>query len=361
MVLPLRHAQQRKRVLVAMSGGVDSSVAAAMLVSRGYAVAGGYMKNFSPESWSGVLEPDCPWEQDLRDVTAVCNRLGIERFCFNFEDAYRQRVIEYLFAEYAAGRTPNPDIRCNRDIKFDLFLERAKGLGFSLIATGHYARVKRGRLFQGVDGRKDQSYFLYCLTPYQLRRVLFPLGRYRKTEVRNLARRFGLPNADKPDSQGICFVGHVKLPVFLAQRIKPQHGPIVDPRGDVIGQHPGAWYFTVGQRQGLGLGGGTPWYVVKKDVIKNRLVVAPGRNHPRLYRRSFPVRQVHWIRRPRGWPLVCEVKIRYRQASQPAVLLQRGSRWVVRTRNPQFAIAPGQAAVFHQGSEVLGGATIASW
>lgn len=349
------------RVLVAMSGGVDSSVAAALLVRQGYAVTGGYMKNFSPESWAGVVPADCPWEADLRDVAAVCRTLGISYQCFNFEAEYRRRVIDYFFAEYARGRTPNPDLRCNREIKFDLFLERARALGFDAIATGHYAQVIGGRLYQGVDKNKDQSYFLSSLNARQLTHAILPLGGYHKAAVRAYARSLGLPNADKPDSQGICFVGRVKLQTFLAQRLAPRWGRIVDTRGRTVGRHPGAWFFTLGQRHGLGLGGGSRWYVTGLDVEKNQLTVAAGHHHPRLHRRSFPITHLHWVNAPRPLPLHCTVSVRYRQDEKPGVVLRRGRRLVVNLRQPQFAITPGQAAVFYRGGEVLGSATVSRW
>lgn len=371
--------KHRQKVLVAMSGGVDSSVAAALLLKAGYFVAGAYMKNFSPESWSGVVQPDCPWEQDVADAKAVCDKLGIEFQSFNFEREYREKVIDYFFNEYAIGRTPNPDVRCNKEIKFGLFLQKARELGFDYIATGHYARVKpfpplaRGgiegeveyELLKGVDARKDQSYFLYTLTQEQLRQVLFPIGEYTKTEVRQLAREFGLPTADKKDSQGICFVGQVNLREFLKQRLPEKIGEIIDASGQVIGRHRGAWYYTVGQRHGLGIGGQKPYYVAKKDVTRNTLTVATKEYHRLVYDTTAVLKNVHWISSQPRLPLSCKAKIRYQQPNQVCTIFspsqreqgQDGGMRVV-FEKAQFAIAPGQSIVFYKDDRVLGGGII---
>ncbi len=365
-----------KKVLVAMSGGVDSSVAAALLSEQGYFVVGGFMKNFSPESWEGVISADCPWEQDFADVRAVCEKLGIECRSFNFEKEYKERVIEYFFREYQAGRTPNPDVMCNKEIKFKLFLEKALELGFDYIATGHYARVsdlkaqnsnvKTYQLLKGVDPKKDQSYFLYTLNQEQLARTLFPIGHLQKSEVRALAKKFGLPNAEKKDSQGICFIGHVNVKEFLKQRIPERVGEIVDPSGRVIGQHHGAWYYTIGQRHGLGLGGGEPYYVNSKDVVSNTLVVSPLNirgDKGGLYSSKATLRDVHWISKQPKFPLSCTAKIRYQQPDQLCTLFPplegEGKGGVkIEFNNPQFAIASGQAVVFYDDETVLGGGTI---
>jgi len=415
-----------------MSGGVDSSVAAALLKKQGFFVAGAYMKNFSEESWAGVVAAECPWRQDMADAQAVCEKLSIEFRSFNFEKEYADRVIEYFFAEYAAGRTPNPDIMCNKEIKFGLFLQKALELGFDYIATGHYARVRilnpesgiqespsfnssplvgeerwgggdvGYQLLKGVDLKKDQSYFLCELNQEQLSKTLFPIGEYTKTQVRELARNFGLPNAEKKDSQGVCFIGHINLREFLKQRIPERVGEIVTTTGQVIGQHRGAAYYTIGQREGIGVGGGTPYYVVQKDIVKNRLVVAPKslvpepvvrfthhlelaetvEGPPSLYSKSVSVSKVHWIGEQPELPLRCSAKIRYQQPDQeceifPPLLSSptKGGgiplkkiplhRWEgqgegarVEFKEPQFAAAPGQIVVFYEGDTVLGSAII---
>ena len=398
-----------------MSGGVDSSVAAALLKKQGYFVAGAYMKNFSEESWAGVLSADCPWQQDVADAKAVCDKLGIEFRSFNFEREYADKVIEYFFAEYAAGRTPNPDVMCNKEIKFGLFLQKALGLGYDYIATGHYARIRpkpslRGvpapsrddaaipssmgllrsarndrlefELLKGMDSKKDQSYFLYTLTQDQLSHTLFSIGEYTKPEVRKLAREFGLPNAEKKDSQGVCFVGHINLREFLKQRIPERVGEIVDPSGRVIGTHPGAWYYTLGQREGLGIGGTGPYYVAEKDVVQNKLTVIPLPSSPKLgedkggvlYSKQISLRDIHWIGTAPELPFSCTARIRYQQPDQkciiqypPRPLRERMSRAIVEGQvrglrvhfsSPQFAPAPGQSVVFYSGDTCLGGGII---
>lgn len=349
------------RVAVAMSGGVDSSVAAALVKQQGYEVVGVFMKNFSPEGWTGVLNPDCPWQQDQADAQAVCRRLDIPFRSVNFEREYRRSVIDYFFAEYRAGRTPNPDVRCNRAIKFGLFWEYAKTLGCTLMATGHYARTSGGRLYRGVDSRKDQSYFLYAMTASQLARTLFPIGRYTKPQVRAMAWRCKLPTAGKKDSQGICFVGRVKLREFLQQRIRPRRGVVSRVDGTPIGQHPGVWYYTIGQRQGLGLGGGPPYYVAGKNVRSNTLTVAPERTHPALYRRRVRVPQVHWINGAPLLPQRCRVKLRHQQPAQRCTVRRHGRGVMLTFERPQFAVAAGQAAVLYTGTSVLGGGAMVTY
>lgn len=359
-------SKKKEKVIVGMSGGVDSSVAAALLVRQGYRVEGAFMKN-----WSDTKDPvtgSCAWRGERHDAELVAAKLGIPFATYDFEAQYRQAVVDYLFREYEAGRTPNPDVMCNKVIKFDLFLKRALAEGADLIATGHYARLRRparsgGRLelLAGADKSKDQSYFLHQLSQEQLRRTLFPLGRLKKTEVRKLARRFGLPTAAKKDSQGICFIGKVDLKAFLARKIPRHPGPIVTVDGRVIGRHAGIAPFTIGQRHGLNIGGGAPYYVVEKDARRNALIVASGDGEAALYSRGLTVGEVHWISgRPPRLPLRCRARIRYRQPLQAAVVRkgQDGRRTEVRFARPQRAVTPGQFVVFYQGEVCLGGGVI---
>lgn len=356
----------KPKVLVAMSGGVDSSVAAALLKKQGNIIAGGFMKNFSQEAWRGIIDKECPWEEDMRDAKKVCKILGIKFYSLNFEKEYEKKVINYFFHEYRAGRTPNPDIMCNKEIKFKIFLDRARELGFDYIATGHYVR-KRGegkdkrtcyKLLKGIDQKKDQSYFLYTLTQRQLKYCLFPIGDYTKPQVRALARKFKLPNAEKKDSQGICFIGHIRLHDFLKQRIKEKKGIIQDIEGRILGSHRGVWNYTLGQRQGLGIGGGTPYYVVDKNIKTNTITVAPTLKHPLLYKKNIFVKDIHWISSPPLLPLLCSAKIRYRQPDQKCVVRRVSRGFSITFSKPQFAPTPGQSVVLYKKDIMLGGGVI---
>jgi tRNA-specific 2-thiouridylase len=357
---------QRQRVIVGMSGGVDSSVAAWLLLQQGYEVEGLFMKNWEEDDEAGY----CAAEEDLRDARAVCDRLGIKLHTVNFSHEYWDRVFEYFLQEYRAGRTPNPDIMCNREIKFRAFLDHAIGLGANLIATGHYARAGRDEsgsplLLRGLDNNKDQSYFLCMLSAQQLDRVLFPVGEYEKPRVRELALKAGLVTHDKKDSTGICFIGERKFRDFLSRYLPAQPGDIVTAEGEIIGAHQGLMYYTLGQRQGLGIGGRQgageePWYVVGKDLEANRLVVGQGHDHPLLFHSSLIASQLNWINGSvPEQSLRCTAKIRYRQSDQACVLSSLSDgRWMVVFDAPQRAITPGQAVVFYQEAVCLGGAII---
>lgn len=359
------NSRTRPHVIVGLSGGVDSAVAALRLLEQGYAVEALFMKNWDEDDTTG----HCPAEQDLADAEAVATLLGIKLHRISFSTEYWDRVFAHFLAEYRAGRTPNPDVMCNKEIKFRAFLDYAVSLGADYIATGHYARIERTQhnvhLLKGSDPDKDQSYFLHLLDQSQLQRTLFPLGELHKTEVRRLAEQAGFPNHAKKDSTGICFIGERKFSDFLAQYLPAQPGAIVTPEGDVIGTHQGLMFHTLGQRQGLGIGGradasGDPWYVAGKDLTHNRLIVVQGGNHPALFHPALRAEQVHWIDAPPpDLPLRCSAKIRYRQADQACtVTTTTDAELRVDFDTPQRAITPGQALVLYSGARCLGGATI---
>ncbi len=360
-------AKKRKKIVVGLSGGVDSSVAAALLVREGHDVVGAFMKN-----WSDTKDPltgACAWRAERRDAEAVAAKLGVPFVTFDFEKEYREAVVGYLFREYQAGRTPNPDVLCNKAVKFDLFLKRALETGADLIATGHYARVeaprRRGgawRLLAGIDQNKDQSYFLHQLDQEQLSRSVFPVGGLLKPEVRRLAREFGLPTAEKKDSQGICFIGKVDLKTFLERGIVRHPGPIVTVDGRVVGRHQGMAPYTIGQRHGLNLGGGQPYFVVDKDPARNAVIVARGGDHPALFAKALEAAEPHWIAgKPPRLPLRCRARIRYRQPLQSVAVSQpEPGRLLVRFTKRQRAVTPGQFVVFYDKDVCLGGAVISA-
>lgn len=357
---------QQTRVVVGMSGGVDSSVAALLLKQQGYDVVGIFMKNWDDTDEFGR----CTAEEDYEDVKRVCRHIGIPYYTVNFEEEYRDKVFAYFLDEYRKGRTPNPDVMCNREIKFGHFLEKALALGADRIATGHYARVeKRGDtyvLLRGVDANKDQSYFLNQLNQYQLSKTLFPLGHLTKPQVRQIAREAGLPTANKKDSTGICFIGEKDFRTFLSQYLPAQPGDIRTLDGELKGRHQGLMYYTLGQRQGLGIGGGgtgEPWFVADKNLAHNTLYVVQGGNHPALFSYGLLAVDVNWIsgQPPTGGPgsFSCTAKFRYRQADQAVTVTVRpDGHCLVRFEQPQKAVTPGQAVVFYDGDVCLGGGTI---
>jgi len=357
----------KPRITVGMSGGVDSSVAALLLLEQGYAVSGLFMKNWDEDD----PEFPCTAKEDANDALQVCERLGIELDGISFAAEYRERVFRYFLDEHAAGRTPNPDVLCNTEIKFKAFLEHALSQGAERIATGHYARVayRDGayRLLKAVDVNKDQTYFLHGLDQAQLSRALFPVGHLTKPEVRQIAERAGFANFAKKDSTGICFIGERNFRRFLTRYLGAQPGEIRTPEGEVVGAHQGLMYYTLGQRQGLGIGGrrgdsGEPWFVVDKDMQRNVLVVVQGDDDPRLFNQGLYAGALHFISAvPGRWPLRCAAKIRYRQADQPCtVRSETDGRLRVDFDTPQRAITPGQAVVFYRDDRCLGGATIAA-
>ncbi len=362
-------AQAGERVVVGLSGGVDSAVTAWLLKERGCEVIGLFMKNWEDDD----DDEYCSSRQDWIDAASVADVIGIDIEAVNFAAEYRERVFAAFLSEYQAGRTPNPDVLCNAEIKFKAFLDHAMRLGAERIATGHYARVRRCEepggarfeLLRGIDPGKDQSYFLHRLSQQQLSRAIFPVGALHKHEVRAIAQKLGLPNAAKKDSTGICFIGERPFREFLNRYLPTQPGPIVDDRGRRIGEHVGLAFYTLGQRKGIGIGGlnggsGEPWFVAAKDRERNTLVVVQGHDHPLLRVSSLVASEAHWIS---GCAPDCErgygAKTRYRQADAPCRLaLVEGQRFKLEFEQAQWAVTPGQSAVLYDGEVCLGGGVI---
>lgn len=389
------------RVVVGLSGGVDSSVAAHLLLEQGYEVVGIFMRNWHDESV--IINNECPWIDDSNDAMLAAETLGIPFHVLDMSKEYKERIVDYMFREYEAGRTPNPDVLCNREVKFDLFLKAALSLKADFVATGHYCRREVThdasgrevyRLLAGVDQNKDQSYFLCQLNQYQLSKALFPIGHLQKSEVRQIARDAGLGNADKKDSQGLCFIGKVKLPVFLQQQLQPKSGPIIevpdDPKlfeateamdetaeqtrsytftpsmGKVIGTHQGAHYYTVGQRKGLGIGGkALPLFILATDAATNTIYVGQGEDHPGLLRKGLRVMtaDIHWLREDLvmsiGEERVYKARIRYRQELSACKLIRRTDALHVLFEEPQRGIASGQFVAWYTDDELIGSGVIA--
>lgn len=342
------------KVYVGMSGGVDSSLTAALLVEQGHDVTGVYMKNWTQD----LPGMKCPWADDLADAKRVAVQLGIDFKVFDFETEYRQKVVEYMIDEYKAGRTPNPDIMCNQEVKFKLFLEAALEDGADMIATGHYARVDQGVLKMAADTNKDQTYFLYRVTHEAMKCTLFPLGEYTKPEVRELAKERGLYTAAKKDSQGICFVGKVGIREFLSQYVDQKPGEIVDKQsGKVLGHHDGAIFYTLGQRHGLDLGGGLPYYVVGKDMDKNEVYVTTDLNDGSLWKTNVELHSIHWIgEMPADGTY--KIRIRHRAPLVDAALEINGEKATVTLQDQQRAVASGQSLVIYDGDVCLGGGIV---
>lgn len=351
----------KERVVVGMSGGVDSSVAALLLKEQGYDVIGVFMKNWEEQDENGV----CTSEEDWRDVREVCDVIGIPYYSVNFAKEYWDRVFSYFLSEYRAGRTPNPDVLCNREIKFRAFLDFAMQLGAAKMATGHFVQTnEQGQLLRGSDPNKDQSYFLYMLKQAQLQKALFPVGGMTKAEVRAYAEKKGLPVYKKKDSTGVCFIGERNFKKFLSEYLPAQPGPMVAPDGTVVGKHDGLMYYTLGQRRGLGIGGcgdGRSWFVIGKDLVRNQLLVAQGEDHPMLYSANSIGGGVTWIGDAPirdGETLACTCKYRYRQSDQPVEVTLQGDKLHIRSLVPQRAVTPGQSAVLYQGNVCIGGAVV---
>jgi len=351
-----------------MSGGVDSSVAAWLLKQQGYEVVGVFMKNWEDDD----TDEHCTTRVDLVDAASVADVIGIDLEAVNFAEAYRQRVFAHFLREYRAGRTPNPDVLCNSEIKFAAFLDHALALGADWIATGHYARVRRAQgrggpveLLKALDATKDQTYFLHRLTQAQLAPVLFPLGELPKREVRAIARREGIPTWAKKDSTGICFIGERPFREFLARYLPREPGPMITPDGREVGRHDGLAYYTLGQRQGLGIGGrrdaaDTPWFVADKDLARNALTVVQGHDHPLLYRREVDAMEPHWIAgAPPPLPASLGAKTRYRMPDARCEVARAEGGLRATFDAPQWAPTPGQYLVLYDGETCLGGAVIA--
>jgi len=352
---------ETQSVVVGMSGGVDSSVSALLLKQQGYRVIGLFMKNWEEKDENGV----CSSAADYDDVKRVCELIDIPYYSVNFVEKYQKQVFDQFIKDFKRGLTPNPDVLCNREIKFNAFLDKALDLGADFLATGHYSqnRVVDGQncLVKGLDGQKDQTYFLYTLSSSTLEKVLFPIGGMEKGEVRRLARLHGLPTSEKKDSTGICFIGERHFRTFLSQYIAIQPGNFETLCGKIVGKHQGAAYYTIGQRKGLAIGGaGDAWFVVDKDIQKNVVYVVQGADHPALYLDRLTASDLSWVSgKPPALPCSCNSKIRYRQADQPCVIqkIEDGCAWVTFPQ-PQRAVTPGQSIVFYDGPICLGGGVI---
>lgn len=355
-------------VIVGMSGGVDSSVSALLLQQQGYRVEGLFMKNWDEDDGTEY----CTAMDDLADAQAVADKLGMKLHTANFASEYWDNVFEHFLEEYKAGRTPNPDILCNREIKFKAFLDYTKVLGADYIATGHYVRRRditttsgeHTQLLRGLDGNKDQSYFLHAVAGSEIAQTLFPVGELEKPEVRRIAEEFDLITHNKKDSTGICFIGERRFKDFLQQYLPAQPGIIETPEGEVIGEHQGLMYHTLGQRQGLGIGGlngysDDPWYVAQKDLNRNVLIAAQGKNHPILFSHSLTSQHIYWVNQEPKLPLTCTAKVRYRQSDQVCTVTKDDQgHYHVTFKEPQRAVTPGQSVVFYTDEVCLGGGVI---
>ncbi len=359
--------KQTQKIIIGLSGGVDSAVSALLLKQQGYQVEALFMKNWEEDD--STEQNYCSAETDLNDAQAICDQLAIPLHTVNFSHEYWENVFTYFLAEYQAGRTPNPDVLCNKEIKFKVFLEHALNLGANQIATGHYAQITKiddsYQLQQAVDSKKDQSYFLHAIKATALAKTLFPIGHLTKNQVRNLAKQHHLINANKKDSTGICFIGERPFRQFLKQYLPAQPGDIQTTAGDIIGKHQGLMFYTLGQRQGLGIGGlkhysEAPWYVLAKQLKTNTLIVTQDKHHPDLNRQQLFTQDIDWINTPPSkFPYHCTAKVRYRQSQSPCTIqLTKDNHYLVNFEQPQWAITPGQSVVFYQQQQCLGGGMI---
>lgn len=342
------------KIAVALSGGVDSATSLYLLKQQGHDLFGLFMKN-----WEEEKDGACISEKDAEDARAVCDLLDVPFYVVNFSEEYWNNVFAYFLKEIEMGHTPNPDILCNREIKFKVLFEKAKALGADSLATGHYSQTENGKLLKGNDPGKDQSYFLYTVKEKVLRSVLFPIGHLEKGEVRQIAKNAALPVFNKKDSTGICFIGKRNFREFLEKYIPHEPGDIVTVEGKKVGTHDGIYYYTIGQRKGMGIGGaGEAWFVAGKDKTNRKLIVAQGENHPALFAPSLSATEISWVADKPSFPLRCKAKIRYRQTEEPCTAVQEGETLLVHFDTPQRAITPRQSVVFYDGNICLGGAII---
>lgn len=345
-----------KKVYVGLSGGVDSSVAALLLQQQGYDVVGVYMKNWTKD----LPGLPCPWKEDFQDAKRIAVQLGIDFKVYDFEKQYFNKVVKYMIDGFKAGFTPNPDIMCNQEIKFKLLLETALEDGADMIATGHYANTKDGQLLMAKDHNKDQTYFLHRVEKSALEKSLFPLGELTKPEVRQLAKKHKLVTADKKESMGICFVGKVGIKDFLRQYIKEKPGKIVDDKGKIVGRHEGAFFYTIGQRHGLEVGGGLPYYVTGKDIKKNKVYVTTNLQDKQLWSKETKLASIHWIDGPPGKEQKLMARTRHRAKLEPIKLLNKlsNSQWQIEFEDEVRALTPGQSTVIYSGETCLGGGIV---
>lgn len=350
---------------MALSGGIDSAVSTYLLIKSGYDVEAVFMKNWS--SVKGLKYNECPWLVDRQDALRVAAHFGIPMHTVNYEKEYQKSVMTYFYDEYKAGRTPNPDVMCNKEIKFKALYNWARKKGFDYVATGHYAQVKKNKnqagetyqLVRSSDEFKDQTYFIYNIKQTQLPHLLFPIGHLKKTQVRAMAKKLKLPNANKKESMGLCFVGQIRLKDFLSQKVKSKPGVIVNMNGAKIGEHQGLAYYTIGQRQGINIGKDGPWYVVKKDLKKNLLIVTNNAQDPALQTKQVEIHSVNWVTKPKQFPAKLLGRFRHQGKLEKLMISKLSTgRYLVEFKKPQQAIASGQSLVVYDGKVCLGGGVI---